>query len=161
VPPNGYSWSVADAARATSAAATYFLPLKIEHGGQQFTFEDAGMFGHNNPSSMAWNEINKIPEFEGRTIGCFLSLGTGVPPALALYSSSKPTKNRWTDWIKKPLKRINKLSNELRAQATQTEGTHDYMYNIFRALELCVWLKCPLVDCLMGFFAIDRTNTSA
>ena len=139
--PNGYSWPVAEAARATSAAATYFLPLEIKWEGQSFYFEDAGMFNVNNPSYKAWEEIKKIPEFEGREIGCFLSLGTGLPPTLAKGSANhKPGKvSIWARIFTQRWERIKKLLDELSKQATQTQEVHQQMVATFKEHKLCVF----------------------
>ncbi|CEL55690.1 Calcium-independent phospholipase A2-gamma OS=Oryctolagus cuniculus GN=PNPLA8 PE=1 SV=1 [Rhizoctonia solani AG-1 IB] len=66
-----------EAGRATSAAPSYFPPLKLkdEHG-QLRSYIDGGL-GYNNPSKELLNEARDVfgPE---HTIGCFLSIGTGV-----------------------------------------------------------------------------------
>ncbi|CAE6384865.1 unnamed protein product [Rhizoctonia solani] len=65
-----------EAGRATSAAPSYFPPIKLkdEHG-QLRSYIDGGL-GYNNPSKELLNEARDVfgPE---HTIGCFLSIGTG------------------------------------------------------------------------------------
>ncbi|KAG8682852.1 hypothetical protein FRC11_014305 [Ceratobasidium sp. 423] len=65
-----------EAGRATSAAPSYFPPIKLkdEHG-QLRSYID-GALGYNNPSKELLNEARDVfgPE---HTIGCFLSIGTG------------------------------------------------------------------------------------
>ncbi|CAE6467650.1 unnamed protein product [Rhizoctonia solani] len=65
-----------EAGRATSAAPSYFPPIKLkdEHG-QLRPYIDGGL-GYNNPSKELLNEARDVfgPE---HTIGCFLSIGTG------------------------------------------------------------------------------------
>lgn len=73
--PDGHDWLIWQAARATSAARTYFPPLTISNKSQ---FEDAGPFGFNNPAALAVSEANVIPDFRKRPIGCIVSLGTGL-----------------------------------------------------------------------------------
>ncbi|KAK2009896.1 patatin-like phospholipase [Colletotrichum eremochloae] len=69
------------AARATSAAPTYFAPLKVD--GYQFV--DGGLEA-NNPLGWLWNEV--LTTFGAkREAACFLSLGTGVPPRQELPSA--------------------------------------------------------------------------
>lgn len=68
------------AARATSAATTFFKPIDI--GNPTRTFIDPAL-GFNNPSEALLSEVNQIWGGISRNvdykadIGCFLSLGTG------------------------------------------------------------------------------------
>jgi hypothetical protein len=55
----------------------YFEPFAIKQRRSTFHFEDATQFGANNPASLALEEIRNDADFEGREIGCFLSLGSG------------------------------------------------------------------------------------
>ncbi|CAE7213916.1 unnamed protein product [Rhizoctonia solani] len=65
-----------EAGRATSAAPSFFPPIKLkdEHG-QLRSYIDGGL-GYNNPSKELLNEAREVfgPD---HTIGCFLSIGTG------------------------------------------------------------------------------------
>jgi len=63
-----------EAARATTAASTFFDPMTIGSPPQKFI--DGAFSGANNPSQIALDEVSQV--FPGRPIGCFLSLGTGV-----------------------------------------------------------------------------------
>ncbi|KAJ1307827.1 hypothetical protein OPQ81_001909 [Rhizoctonia solani] len=65
-----------EAGRATSAAPSYFPPIKLkdEHG-QLRSYIDGGL-GYNNPSKELLNEAREVFG-PGHTIGCFLSIGTG------------------------------------------------------------------------------------
>ncbi|CAE6409302.1 unnamed protein product [Rhizoctonia solani] len=66
-----------EAGRATSAAPSYFPPIKLkDEYGQLRSYIDGGL-GYNNPSKELLNEARDVfgPE---HTIGCFLSIGTGV-----------------------------------------------------------------------------------
>ncbi|KAK1776794.1 hypothetical protein QBC45DRAFT_204478 [Copromyces sp. CBS 386.78] len=67
-----------EAARATSAAPTYFGPIKIAHNGEEEEFIDAAI-GFNNPISEVLNEagLELDPSLE---VGCILSLGCGTRP---------------------------------------------------------------------------------
>ncbi|KAF8588358.1 FabD/lysophospholipase-like protein, partial [Ramaria rubella] len=68
------SCAIWEAARATTAATTFFDPIQM--GSPPESFIDGGFSGANNPSKQAKSEIREI--FPKRRIGCFLSLGTGV-----------------------------------------------------------------------------------
>jgi len=68
-----------EAARATSAATTFFEPIKILH--EEFV---DGAFGANNPIDEVWTEAGDIwTRNTGETlednISCFVSIGTGIP----------------------------------------------------------------------------------
>ena len=71
-------WQVA---RATSAAPTYFPPIKIPKGNMpgDVTFKDGG-FGSNNPSEEAYNDIILKHGEKIHNMGPFISIGTGIPP---------------------------------------------------------------------------------
>jgi Patatin-like phospholipase len=71
-----------EAARATSAAPTFFLPIKIDG----VAYGDGGM-GWNNPTHEAINEAHQI--WPGRPIGCLVSLGTGLEDAVQLMGSTE------------------------------------------------------------------------
>jgi len=79
-------WTIWEAARATSAAITYFEPLIRGDPPRVVRYYDAGL-GHNNPAHIAHNETGRIwgkydklvPPDE---ISLLLSLGTGVPEIL-------------------------------------------------------------------------------
>jgi len=61
-------WQVA---RATSAAPTYFKPMRIR--GKDYI--DGGLL-NNNPSLEIWDEVRRV---NGQPIKLLVSLGTGVP----------------------------------------------------------------------------------
>jgi len=62
--------SIVQAARATTAAPTFFVPASIGLN----MYIDGGI-GYNNPAEQAILEANRI--WPSRPIGCLLSLGTG------------------------------------------------------------------------------------
>jgi len=71
--------SVVNSCLATSAATTFFDPITINGT----TYIDGG-FGHNNPSSVALDELGGndwlLPMQDAVTgVGCFVSVGTGKP----------------------------------------------------------------------------------
>lgn len=65
-----------EAARATTAATTYFKPMTIkDEEGKEEKFVDAAL-GTNNPISILWDEAVNIFG-KKRRLGCVVSLGTG------------------------------------------------------------------------------------
>lgn len=79
-------WQIA---RATSAAPTYFRPIKIRRGNLPgfVTFKDGG-FGSNNPSEEAYNDVVHKHGGTSKNMGPFISIGTGIP-AIELFSKKK------------------------------------------------------------------------
>jgi uncharacterized protein len=75
-----YNFLMREAARATSAAPTYFEPMKLKTIGRRtkdkvdyYTLVDGGVFA-NNPAMCAWAEVSA----NGKPAdACLLSLGTG------------------------------------------------------------------------------------
>lgn len=65
--------TILEAATATSAAPTFFDPVKIKDVG--VTLYD-GALKHNNPVEEVVSEIDA--EFRDKSIGCLVSIGTGV-----------------------------------------------------------------------------------
>jgi predicted acylesterase/phospholipase RssA len=93
-----------EAARATSAASTFFDPITIGPSKQLFV---DGATGANNPIRHLWNEAQSIwgPERLENNIRCIVSIGTGVPS------------------IKKFGKDAIDIFNTLKGIATETENT--------------------------------------
>ncbi len=73
--------TMAQVARATTAAPTYFPPMQFRAGGRELVLIDGGMVA-NNPSSVAYFEALYQARQEGYRDPDFLilSLGTGRPP---------------------------------------------------------------------------------
>lgn len=77
---NNLPATVCEAARATSAASSFFEPVKIGPRGRKFV---DGALGANNPVEQIWNEAQT--EWCGASqqlndiLKCFLSIGTGNP----------------------------------------------------------------------------------
>ena len=62
------------AARATSAAPTYFEPAQVQVAGQELALIDGGVFV-NNPAMSAYSEARRL--FPNETAFLIVSLGTG------------------------------------------------------------------------------------
>src|SRR6187402_2545693 len=78
---NNIPATICEAARATSAATSFFEPVTI--GPRKRKFVDGGL-GANNPVEQLWNEAQNIwcsnREVELSTLlKCFISIGTGNP----------------------------------------------------------------------------------
>jgi predicted acylesterase/phospholipase RssA len=103
-----------EAARATSAAPTFFKRIEI---GRQQPFVDGGL-GRNNPSHLLLEEANGL--FPARQLGCLVSIGTGQAEVIS---------------IKKPgiFQRIvpTNTIDVLKAIATDCEFTHQSMLGLF------------------------------
>ncbi|KAI9660360.1 MAG: hypothetical protein M1821_009710 [Bathelium mastoideum] len=96
-----------EAARATSAASSFFDPIQI--GAPSQTFLD-GAVGQNNPVTVLWDEARRIwPPAPGQTmestVECLVSIGTGVPSPEPFGESLK------------------QVYNTLKRTATETENT--------------------------------------
>jgi predicted acylesterase/phospholipase RssA len=75
------------AARATSAAPSFFKEMYIDTPRPGVNYVDGGL-GHNNPSQLALNEAGRIwPECKHF---CIVSIGTGRQRAASIIDTSKP-----------------------------------------------------------------------
>jgi len=106
-----------EAARATSAAPTFFKRIEI---GRAQPFIDGGM-GRNNPSWVVLDEANSL--FGARPIGCLVSIGTGQVEAVSIRRPGFFQQVVPTDVV-----------NALRAIATDCEDTHEHMLRLFAQL---------------------------
>ena len=73
---NGWDWRMSQAARATSAAPTYFEPVKLQDAdsSEYYALVDGGVFA-NNPAMCAYAEARTLwPDEEDYLV---VSLGTG------------------------------------------------------------------------------------
>ena len=74
--------SLWQAARATSAAPTFFKPMSIDRPRPAITYVDGGM-GFNNPSDLALSEARRI--WPNCTEFGIVSIGTGRPKANSMH----------------------------------------------------------------------------
>lgn len=105
--PDATIWQ---AARATSAAPTFFKCLWMGQPGMEEQFIDGGM-GCNNPTAMLLQEAARVYS-PNRPVSCIVSIGTGLKP---VSSSGVP------DFVQRviPVDVIKELSN----MATDCEQT--------------------------------------
>ena len=106
-----------EAARATSAAPTFFKRIEI---GRAQPFIDGGL-GRNNPSWVVLDEANTL--FGARPIGCLVSIGTGQAEAVGIRRPGFFQKIVPIDVV-----------DALRAIATDFEDTHEHMLLLFAQL---------------------------
>ncbi|KZS88177.1 FabD/lysophospholipase-like protein [Sistotremastrum niveocremeum HHB9708] len=78
---DSFNCKIWEAARATSAAPTFFKPMAIGLDGAKEEFIDGGL-GFNNPTELAITEAKE--QFPNMPISCIVSLGSGKPPPIGL-----------------------------------------------------------------------------
>ena len=106
-----------EAARATSAAPTFFKRIEI---GKAQPFIDGGV-GSNNPSWVVLDEANTL--FGARPIGCLVSVGTGQGETVAIKRPGFFQQVIPTDVV-----------DALKAIAIDCEDTHEHMLRLFAQL---------------------------
>jgi predicted acylesterase/phospholipase RssA len=125
-----------EAARATSAAPTYFSPIEIGPPGQRTTFVDGGL-GCNNPIYQLHLETERLFK-SSRNVACIVSLGTG------LRKTNDMSRSNSIGNIIAPMKLINsikKLAIDCEHKAEDMDlkyrGTKDVYFrlNVERGLE--------------------------
>ncbi|KAK5633834.1 hypothetical protein RRF57_009548 [Xylaria bambusicola] len=144
--PGPFPIKIWQAARATSAAPTFFLPIEIELGLQseeeprendegerattKMTFGDGGTTA-NNPSFEALVEYQSI--WPWRPLGCLVSLGTGVEEEARIEED-----NRWKIWMLRKITPGTAFQADVGkycAQvATSCEKIHAMMKNVMEGL---------------------------
>jgi predicted acylesterase/phospholipase RssA len=86
VPKNqSFDCTIWEAARATTAAPTFFKSIEIGRPGSKERFIDGGV-GRNNPMSQVFEEAELV--FPGRLVACAISLGTGQAKTIAIRKPS-------------------------------------------------------------------------
>ncbi|KAF2802729.1 FabD/lysophospholipase-like protein [Mytilinidion resinicola] len=94
-----------EAARATSAASTFFEPIQVGPDNEKFL---DGATGANNPVNVVWDEARDIWQSDSPLeddVQCVVSIGTGVPSVRAFGGS------------------LLEIGETLKAMATETETT--------------------------------------
>lgn len=91
-----------EAALASTAALSFFEPMKISHGGISRTFLDGGFY-QNNPVSILWREalvqFNLTDAELPQRIRCILSIGTGKMGPKALNGTVKHVAKRFIELV--------------------------------------------------------------
>ncbi|KAM0324875.1 hypothetical protein ACHAQA_007841 [Verticillium albo-atrum] len=128
-------WQVA---RATSAATTFFKPIRV--GRDEVEFIDAG-FGHNNPGEALVEEAQR--RFPGRDRIQILSIGTGLGDVVSI-----------TDKRLDIIKALKKMATSSKQVASRLDGRygHDgqyFRFSVERGLEdttLSDWKKASKIS---------------
>ena len=125
-----------EAARATSAAPTFFKRIAIsDGGGAKEEFIDGGL-GCNNPVIQVLEEARDVFGND-RAVGCLVSIGTGHPGTIGLarpdsFQKFLPTK--LIDVVKKIATDCEKTANELGTRFRDHE-TFYYRFNVEHGAE--------------------------
>jgi hypothetical protein len=77
-----------EAGRATSAAPTFFKPIRIRTPPPGRIFVDGGLL-HNNPSELALQEVRRL--WPSVTKCCLVSVGTGRQKSIKVVDAPAPT----------------------------------------------------------------------
>lgn len=117
--------------RATTAAPTYFMPLRI--GGQEYI---SGEFGFNNPSWQAWREVS-IMHGNRDAVGLLLSIGAG--------EISKTRVPFFSHRGGGPIQRARYLWKDARnLLETDTRLIHEQMLNLTRGNDNYIRINPPV-----------------
>jgi len=81
-----FNWKLTEIARATSAAPTFFPPLHLIKGDEDYALVDGGVFV-NNPSMAAYAEARSL--YPDATQFVVVSVGTGDRQDQITYASAK------------------------------------------------------------------------
>ncbi|GKT52042.1 calcium-independent phospholipase A2-gamma [Colletotrichum spaethianum] len=130
--------SIWEVARATSAATTFFKPIRV--GRDEIEFVDAG-FGYNNPCEILVNEAQK--QFPSHTRLQVLSIGTGLGDVVSIGKTRMD--------IVRALKSMATSSKKVAARMDQQYGdSHQYFrFNVDKGLEdvtLSDWEKSSTIS---------------
>lgn len=121
-----------EAARATSAAPSFFDPIKICRFREEFG--DGGT-GANNPVRILWNQAQYCLNQGGlveRNLGCFVSIGTGIP-SLEPFGDQLMKVAKTLQNIATETERTAKLFREEHAELAKQNRY--FRFNVSRGLE--------------------------
>ncbi|WYZ37980.1 hypothetical protein EsH8_II_001486 [Colletotrichum jinshuiense] len=130
--------SIWQVARATSAATTFFKPIRVGRDGVEFV--DAG-FGYNNPCEILIDEARR--QFPSRPQIQILSIGTGLGDVVDIGTTRMA--------IIQALKKMATSSKKVTARMDDQYGDSDqyYRFNVDRGLEdvtLSDWEKASKIS---------------
>ncbi|QRW02518.1 patatin-like phospholipase protein [Ceratobasidium sp. AG-Ba] len=131
--PNCYIWQ---AARATSAAPTFFKPASIEEHGISMTFLDGGL-RCNNPIRELLDEASSYKPFKGRPVSCILSIGTGKRGTASLSGAGIIPKLQLLgviNMLKKIALDCEKVEQDVASQLKATPNTY-FRFNVDHGLQ--------------------------
>jgi hypothetical protein len=104
-----------DAARATSAAPTYFPPVRI----LKKILVDGGFGETNNPSNAAWDHYDTKNFISKTDQALWVNIGTGTLPPES--SRTAPPRPFWAMFVPESLLNIVHLTRDLQKIATDSE----------------------------------------
>ena len=128
-------WDVLDdcpiwqACRATSAAPTFFPPMKI--GNPQVAYVDGGM-GYNNPIRALMEEASHIWPY--RKTGCIVSIGTGVLISRDVGRTIKPLLDKVTEMATDTEKAARDFEEEMKYKHGNEQEIY-FRFNVQHGLE--------------------------
>jgi hypothetical protein len=82
-----FDCTIWEAARATTAAPTFFKQMVIHEPGSRQPYVDGGL-GCNNPTAQVLEEAELI--FPARRVACIISIGTGQAKAISIPKTTLP-----------------------------------------------------------------------
>jgi len=142
-----YNCTIVEAARATSAAPTFFKGIAIGDENLKEIYVDGGL-RLNNPVKYVISEAESA--FPNREISCLLSLGTGVPEVIGLEkpdSFQKMVPSKLINVLKGIATDCEAASEDV-ARDFQDKGTY-FRLNVDAGLEnitLAEWTSLPAVS---------------
>ncbi|CAE6449103.1 unnamed protein product [Rhizoctonia solani] len=121
--PNCKIW---EAARATSAAPTFFKPITIDDGGIPRKFVDGGV-GVNNPTERVLAEAKDL--FPEANISCILSIGTGQAKTISMSKTNAAANAIVPDYqlanvVKKIATDCEKMADKMAARFAPHQGVY-------------------------------------
>lgn len=126
-----HSVKIWEAARATSAASTFFDPVAI--GADKEVFLD-GATGANNPVRQVTREAHDVWSFRNLAddLQCFVSIGTGVPSVEAFGNTPKSV----FQTLKNMSTETEKTAEEFLQEHSDLDEDHRlFRFNVERGLE--------------------------
>ncbi|KAJ6438980.1 fungal specific transcription factor domain-containing protein [Purpureocillium lavendulum] len=133
-----------EACRATSAAPTYFEPIKIGDKGEEETFVDGGL-GYNNPVEQVLEEARRL--FPGRKVACVVSIGTGVARIIEFPDSPKTSLVKLVKALKKMATESDTTAEKMQGRFANAKDTY-FRFSVDRGLQrigLEEWKELPKV----------------
>lgn len=136
-----------EAARASTAAPTYFKAAEITiRPNVVERFVDGGM-GCNNPVLQLCEEAKRV--YKGRKIDCVISIGTGTTPSKGL-SRPSPLQNRVPIYVVPTLREIAndcEKNHEIMFQEFKNRPNTYFRFNVpeIGAVDLADWRSIPIL----------------
>ncbi|KAH7903485.1 acyl transferase/acyl hydrolase/lysophospholipase, partial [Hygrophoropsis aurantiaca] len=129
--PLDHTWTIRQAARATSATPLYFAPLQLDSQA----FQDAGASGFNNPTMEAkllWPDAEFVVVSLGAGLASLLPKNStsGADLSLGKALLAKEIQEKWKNITAAP-HRLEQVAEQLMKAATDTELRHLDVANQF------------------------------